>query len=202
MSEPRMSAGPKIAEEQQEPWAPERLVRECRNGSEAAWSAFIDQYKNLIYSIPIKNGFNQEDASEIFQSVSFQILQELPKLREPKALPKWIIQITSHKCIQWRRQQNRYTPTDEHELEAKMTGSGDMADQLLLEAQEEQALRDAIASLSPRCRELISLLFYETPARPYDEIAAHFGMATGSIGFIRGRCLDKLRAVLEKAGVK
>ena len=197
-----MSAGPKVAEEQQEPWAPERLVRECRNGSEEAWSAFIDQYKNLIYSIPIKYGFSQEDASEIFQSVSFEILQELHRLREPKALPKWIIQITSHKCIQWRRQQNRYTPAEEHKLEETMISTDTSADRLLLEAQEEQALRDAISSLSPRCRKLITLLFYETPARPYNEIAAQLGMATGSIGFIRGRCLEKLRAALAKSGAR
>jgi RNA polymerase sigma factor (sigma-70 family) len=196
-----MSAGTKVAEEQQEPWAEERLVRECRKGSEEAWSALIDRYKNLIYSIPIKYGFSQEDASEIFQSVSFEILQELSNLREPKALTKWIIQITSHKCFQWHRQQSRYTSSEDGGLENRSTNQSS-ADQLLLEAQEEQALRDAIASLSPRCRELIGLLFYETPARPYSEVAAQLGIATGSIGFIRGRCLDKLRTALQKAGIK
>lgn len=196
-----MSAGTKVAEEQQEPWAEERLVRECRKGSEEAWSVLIDRYKNLIYSIPIKYGFSQEDASEIFQSVSFEILQELSNLREPKALTKWIIQITSHKCFQWHRQQSRYTSSEDGGLENRSTNQSS-ADQLLLEAQEEQALRDAIASLSPRCRELIGLLFYETPARPYSEVAAQLGIATGSIGFIRGRCLDKLRTALQKAGIK
>ncbi len=195
-----MSAGPKVAEELQEAWAEERLVRECRKGSEEAWSALIDRYKNLIYSIPIKYGFNQEDASEIFQSVSFEILQELAKLREPKALTQWIIQITSHKCFQWSRQQSRFTSTGE--AESQIPSQQSRADQVLLEAQEEQALRDAVASLSPRCRELISLLFYQTPARPYSEVAAQLGVATGSIGFIRGRCLDKLRAALQKAGIK
>jgi RNA polymerase sigma factor (sigma-70 family) len=196
-----MSAGTKVAEEQQEPWAEERLVRECRKGSEEAWSALINRYKNLIYSIPIKYGFSQEDASEIFQSVSFEILQELSNLREPKALTKWIIQITSHKCFQWHRQQSHYTSSEDGGLENRSTNQSG-ADQLLLEAQEEQALRDAIASLSPRCRELIGLLFYETPARPYSEVAAQLGIATGSIGFIRGRCLDKLRTALQKAGIK
>ena len=195
-----MSAGPKVAEEQQEPWAEERLVRECRKGSEEAWSALLDRYKNLIYSIPIKYGFSQEDASEIFQSVSFEILQELPNLREPKALTKWIIQITSHKCFQWHRQQSRYSSSEDEGLENRVMSQQSSADQLLLEAQEEQALRDAIASLSPRCRELIGLLFYETPARPYNEVAAQLGIATGSIGFIRGRCLGRLRKQLEKMG--
>jgi RNA polymerase sigma factor (sigma-70 family) len=197
-----MSAGPKIAEEQHEPWTEERLVQECRKGSEVAWSALIDRYKNLVYSIPIKHGFSQEDASEIFQSVSFAVLQELPNLREPKALTKWIIQITSHKCFQWRRQQSRFTSSEDAALENHAIHQESSADQLLLEAQEEQALRDAVASLSPRCRELIALLFYETPARPYSEVAARLGIATGSIGFIRGRCLHKLRAALQKAGIK
>ncbi|MFL6301013.1 MAG: RNA polymerase sigma factor [Terriglobales bacterium] len=197
-----MSAGPKIAEEKQEPWGEERLVRECRKGSEEAWSALIDRYKNLIYSIPIKYGFNQEDASEIFQSVSFEILQQLPKLREPKALPKWIIQITSHKCFQWHRQQSRFVSSEGDYHDAGTASQQDTADQLLLEAEEEQALRDAIGSLSPRCRELIGLLFYEAPARPYNEVAAQLGIAMGSIGFIRGRCLEKLRVALQKAGIK
>src|SRR4051812_20990556 len=196
-----MSAGPKIAEEQQEPWAEERLVRECRKGSEEAWCVLIDRYKNLIYSIPVKYGFRQEDASEIFQSVSFEILQELPNLREPKALTKWIIQITSHKCFQWHRQESRFVSSDAA-FENSLVDQGDGADRLLAEAQEEQALRDAVTSLSPRCRELIGLLFYETPACPYSEVAARLGIATGSIGFIRGRCLEKLRAALQKVGIK
>jgi RNA polymerase sigma factor (sigma-70 family) len=197
-----MSAGPKVAEESQEPWAEERLVRECRKGSEEAWSALIDRYKNLIYSIPIKYGFNQEDASEIFQSVSFEVLQELANLREPKALTKWIIQITSHKCFQWQRRQSRFTSAEDAGIEGRSISQQGSADQLLLEAQEEQALRDAVASLTPRCRQLIGLLFYQTPARPYSEIAAQLGIATGSVGFIRGRCLDKLRAALQKVGIK
>ena len=44
------------------------------------------------------------------------------------------------------------------------------------------------------------MLFFETPARPYDEIAKELGLATGSIGFIRGRCLAQLRKQLEKKG--
>ena len=34
------------------------------------------------------------------------------------------------------------------------------------------------------------MLFFETPARPYQEVARRLGLAAGSIGFIRGRCLD------------
>ncbi|MFZ3363707.1 MAG: hypothetical protein WA153_09715, partial [Candidatus Acidiferrales bacterium] len=69
-------------------WTDTRLVKECLRGSEAAWSALIDKYKNLIFSIPIKYGFSSDDATDIFQAVCVELLSELPKLRKPKALPK------------------------------------------------------------------------------------------------------------------
>ena len=45
------------------------------------------------------------------------------------------------------------------------------------------------------------MLFYEQPARPYADIARSLGLAEGSIGFIRGRCLGKLRKLLEEKKV-
>jgi hypothetical protein len=44
------------------------------------------------------------------------------------------------------------------------------------------------------------MLFYEHPPYPYTEVARKLGMATGSIGFIRGRCLKRLQAQLEELG--
>jgi hypothetical protein len=47
---------------------------------------------------------------------------------------------------------------------------------------------------------MVRLLFFENPPRPYENIAEELGMATGSIGAIRGRCLAYLRKHLEKRG--
>jgi DNA-directed RNA polymerase specialized sigma24 family protein len=71
-------------------WPDERLVRECCNGNQAAWSALIEKYKNLIFSIPIKFGLSREDAADVFQAVCVDLLMGLPRVREPKALPKWM----------------------------------------------------------------------------------------------------------------
>jgi DNA-directed RNA polymerase specialized sigma24 family protein len=55
--------------------------------------------------------------------------------------------------------------------------------------------------LTPRCQEMIRMLFFEEPAKPYDEVAQSLGLATGSIGFIRGRCLKQMLRVLEELGL-
>lgn len=178
----------------------DRLVRDCLSGSNEAWSALVDKYKNLIFSIPVRYGFSQDAATDIFQAVFLELISQLPQLREPKALPKWLMQTTSHKCFHWMRQQQRFS-RDEVE-DAKIPEGPEIQGiaEDLQEREKEQLLREALAELTPRCRRLIDMLFFETPARPYNEIAKSLGIATGSIGFIRGRCLEKMRRSLEKTG--
>lgn len=185
--------------ELQAAWPDTRLVKECLRGNEEAWSALVDKYKNLIYSIPVKYGFSADDAGDIFQAVCLELLTELPKLRKPKALPRWIMQVAAHKCFHRKRQQQRTEVSDPEDQKLDRSEPA-RAEGILREAEEEQNLRQAILELPPRCRELVHMLFYEEPSRPYQEIAASLGIATGSIGFIRQRCLERLRKRLADAG--
>jgi RNA polymerase sigma factor (sigma-70 family) len=195
-----LTDAPPAAEYAEKSWSDTRLVNECLNGNEAAWGALVDKYKRLIYSIPIRWGFEQEDATDIFQSVIAQLLSELSRLREPEALAGWLIKVTSHQCFKFRKQQRRDNPAaSESEAESVVQPGPDL-ESMLCEAAREQALRRIVLNASEQCRRLIHLLFYETPSRPYGEVAAHLGIATGSIGFIRRKCLDRLRSSLEEAG--
>ena len=196
---PRREEVDTAASSEESSWNDTRLVRECIRGNEDAWAALIDKYKRLIYSIPIKDGLSVDDATDIFQSVCLDLLSELPKLREPKSLPKWIVQVTSHRCLRTKHllQRTELTGEDEKPLDSEVAP---IAERILCEAAEEQSLRDAISGIPPRCQQLVRMLFFEEPPRPYNEIAAELGIATGSIGFIRQRCLERLRKRLDEAG--
>jgi RNA polymerase sigma factor (sigma-70 family) len=175
-----------------------KLVEQCLHGEEAAWIVLLSKYKNLIFSVPIKYGFSREESADIFQSVCLDLLYELKRLREPKALPSWLIRITYNKCFHQQQLKNRH-PTESVEVEVAAAAE-EIPDSRLQELQREGALRAALGSLSPRCHKLVEMLFFESPARPYDEIAKSMAIATGSIGSIRRRCLDDLRKTLEEAG--
>lgn len=178
-----------------------RLVRRCLEGDQDAWSSLLERYKRLIYSIPVKCGLTQQEATDIFQDVCVELLAELPRLREPRALPKWLSQVTAHKCAQLKRLANRQPSAPADKID-DVADAGDLTEQVLLDVEREQALRDAVAALPPRCRQLIQALFYETPAKPYRDIARDLNLACGSIGFIRGRCLGRLRTELRKNGFR
>ena len=177
------------------------LVRACLDGDAEAWATVMGKYKRLIYSIPIKFGAQPDDAAEIFQAVCADLVSELPRLRRHEALKPWLMRVTRHKTMHWKsrsRRESLWTQPDdapEHLVKADETGT-----RLLEEVEREQAIRQAVASLPPRCQEMVRLLFYEQPPLPYNEVARRLGLATGSIGFIRGRCLKKLRTQLKAAG--
>jgi RNA polymerase sigma factor (sigma-70 family) len=171
------------------------LVKQCLQGNEAAWSNLIAKYKNLIYSIPVRYGLSQEDSADIFQTVCLDLLNELPRLREPNALAGWLIQVTRNKCFHRKRGQQRQSSV---EVEGEPSPPVDESESLIAQIEREQLLREALLDLAPRCRKLVEMLFFEIPARPYEEVAKDLDVALGSIGFIRRRCLDKLRVRLEQ----
>lgn len=190
-----MPASPRAAREIEAFKQDDVLVQECLKGNEEAWSALIDKYKNLIFSIPVKYGFSRDAAADIFQAVCLGVLQDLTQLREPRALAAWLIQMTSHQCFRWKREHRNETAGFE---EGMADQGSEMPDEFLREIEHEQIVREAMAALSPDCNRLVQLLFFESPPVPYEEAAKRLGMAKGSIGATRMRCLDKLRTWLEK----
>lgn len=189
----------KTTEEKRAAWPDTRLLKECLRGSEEAWSALVDKYKNLIFSIPVKYGFSSDESTDIFQGVCLEMLTELHKLREPRALPKWIMQVTAHKCFHRKRQLQRIDGSDPEEI-LKDESVPARAEGILREAEQEQILRLAVGELPDRCRRLVQMLFFQEPSLPYQEIARALGIAVGSIGFTRQRCLERLHRRLTELG--
>ncbi len=180
-------------------WSDTRLVKACLSGDEEAWSSLIDKYKALIYSIPVKYGLSRQEAADVFQATCTELLVRLPELREPRALPKWLMQVAHHESYRWKRQSQRTVSRDaETDLPEPTTPA--IAESLVQQTQEEQMLREAMTVLTPQCRRLVELLFFETPSRPYTEVAAELGLAVGSIGFTRQKCLERLRVQLDGLG--
>lgn len=174
----------------------EQLIKSCLDGQPEAWSELIEKYKNLIYSVPIRLGMYQ-DAGDIFQAVCLNLLSNLSQLREHRALPKWLMQTCYHECLSCQRANSRHTelsPAEAETIQAEVPGD------ILVQLEQEQVLREAIREMPPRCERMIRMLFFEIPARSYAEVARELGLATGSIGFIRSRCLDRLRKHLEMKG--
>ena len=74
--------------------------------------------------------------------------------------------------------------------------SGPEVDEGLLAEERAQAVRDALSCLPGQWRRLVELLMADPPAS-YAEISDQLGLPVGSIGPTRGRCLERLRILLQ-----
>ncbi len=188
------------ARQPQSGWSDEDLIRACLDGEERAWSALIEKYKNLVYSAPVKYRMSPEDAADIFQSVWLEAYKEIGKLRSAGAFRGWLITVSTNKCYQWsRKAAARGTALGDGEA-PEVPDQRPLAREVHLDLERDQLMRDAIVGLPDRCRKMIELLFFTDPPIAYRDLAERLGLAEGSIGFIRGRCLKKLRTALEQRG--
>jgi RNA polymerase sigma factor (sigma-70 family) len=169
------------------------LVARARGGDQRAWDAIVERYAPLVWSICRRYRLSGADTDDAGQAVWLQLVDRLDTIRDPAALRGWPATTTRRECGRIVRAARRAPPpgyvldTDKIPDERIAT-----ADDELIAAERHAALREAFSHLPPRCQRLIALLI-EDPPLPYAEISARLGLPAGSIGPIRGRCLDRLR---------
>lgn len=173
-----------------------RLVGRALDGDKSAWDELVERYAPLVWSICRRHRLSKADSEDVGQSVWLRLVENLPGLREPAALPGWVATTTQRECLRLLRLGRRTEPVDPLANSKDLADEGRAAvDEDLLLQERRHAVRSAFAELSERCRRLLSLLV-EDPPKPYGEISAAMVMPIGSIGPTRTRCLDKLRAAL------
>ncbi len=184
-------------------WEDKRLVDACLGGDDGAWNALVDKYKNLVYGIAVRYGAQPDDAADLFQAVWIDVYEELGRLRKRGSVRSWLISVTRHKCYHWKRKYRREALKVANDVHEPAVEAQTAVDPIAIEDLErDQLVGESIATLPPRCQELICLLFFVDPPRPYKEVARTLGLAIGSIGFIRGRCLKRLQKNLERRNVR
>ena len=180
------------------------LIERCLAGDEAAWEALVRRYANLVHGLVGRAGLGPDEAADAFQSVFVIVWRNMELLKEPQAFPGWLATIARREAIRMARGRERRARRDQRmsaDPTARVLPSGAPRADEVAEGTERAALvGHALERMDARCRELLRLLFWETPSPSYDETAARLGMPIGSLGPTRGRCLEKLRAALSELG--
>lgn len=178
------------------------LWKACVSGDDSAWSQLVDRYQRLIYAVPRRAGLTEEQCSDVFQDVFLLLLQKVNEIEQPDRIRSWIVTTAKYKT--WaavRASKGDRSSASEEEMEAEIQRLADrspLADEMLVELEQQHIIRTALSMLEERCRKIISMIYLQDAAASYADVAIEIGVGETSISPLRARCLKKLEKILRK----
>ena len=176
------------------------LVAAAVQGDQEAWNQIVARYMPLVSSVMSKYRLTAEDAQDVSQTLWLRLVEHLSEIREPRALPAWIVTTTRNEALRVLATRQRCVLVDPQTGSDLETPDHCELDDELLREERQQALRDGLAELKPHHRELLVLLMTDPPMS-YEQISQQLGISVGSIGPTRARALEQLRSTSALKGL-
>jgi RNA polymerase sigma factor (sigma-70 family) len=170
------------------------LVDAARGGSDDAVGQLVRELSPMLWQVARATGLGADDAQDVLQTVWTRLLANLDRIRTSASVVGWLVVTTRREAWRVRATARRQLPADQEWLSA-FPDHAPGSEEVVIGNDQRRALWLAIGQLSPRCQELLRIIAF-VPRPNYQAVAAELGMPTGSIGPTRGRCLAKLRALL------
>lgn len=173
------------------------LVRKAAAGDKSAWERLVDQYSRLIWAMTRDFRLPEADAADVVQATWLRLLEHIDRIEYPERVGSWLATTARHECLRHLAASKRVMLVDDHDAAFRSTAVHQQdIDERLLAEERAEAVRDAMSTLPSRSQRLLELLMADPPVS-YLEISDQLGVPVGSIGPTRGRCLERLRLMLQ-----
>ncbi len=172
------------------------LVRRAAEGDRHAWEGLVDQYARLIWSITVDFKLTESDASDVAQTTWLRLLQHIDRIERPDRVGSWLAATARNECLRSLAARKRVVPVHDDVELTSVVAHEPGVDERLLADERDQVVRDALSHLPRRWQRLLEMLMADPPVS-YADISDELGLPVGSIGPTRGRCLARLRILLQ-----
>ena len=173
-----------------------QLVRSAADGDRRAWERLVNQYARLIWAITADFKLTESDAADVAQTTWLRLLEHIDRIEYPDRVGSWLAATARNECLRGLAARKRVVLAQDDEVLTGVVASSPEVDERILADERAQVVRDALSHLPGRWQRLLELLMADPPAS-YAEISDQLDLPIGSIGPTRGRCLARLRIVLQ-----
>lgn len=165
-----------------------------RDGDSARMNDLVDMLTPILWHTARAQGLGNALAEDAVQTSWLRLVENTDRIGDPQAVMAWLIVTVKRESWRVAKQAQRLTADPEAAAEEPASTPGPEAIAILTERQ--RVLWWHLARLTPTCRELLRVIAFAD--RPdYAAVSHSLGMPVGSIGPTRGRCLAKLRSLLQ-----
>lgn len=176
-----------------------RTVQAAVLGEQAAWRALYRRYNPLVTATAAKFRLSTASIEDVSQTVWGLLVTHLGRIREPRALPGWIVTTTRNESYRVLRIDARCAPSDPTADQRIEVVDRTEPGANVYRAELSRELDELIDMLNVEQRRLMRMLLAD-PQPSYAEISRTLSIPLGSIGPTRARCLARMRTHSKRRG--
>jgi RNA polymerase sigma factor (sigma-70 family) len=173
------------------------VVRLAAGGCSKAWQELVERFGGMIAATGRRYRLGAADVAELQQLTWLRLLENIHKIEQPERIGGWLATTARRESLQLLRRASKYHAGADEVLANMADDNLPEPDAAPIAAEREALVRKAWERLAPRCQELLSLLMVDDPLG-YKDLSEMLAMPVGSIGPTRGRCLEKLRRLVDE----
>jgi RNA polymerase sigma factor (sigma-70 family) len=173
-----------------------QVVRQAALGDRASWEQLVAKYSRLIWAMTRDFKLADSDAADVVQATWLRLLEHIDRIEHPDRIGSWLATTARHECLRHVARRKKVILVDDDLAFSDVSTEQPDLDERLIADENAEAVRQALSRLPWRWRRLLELLMTDPPAS-YAEISSQLGLPVGSIGPTRGRCLERLRVLLQ-----
>lgn len=174
------------------------LLQSAQSGNRESLNKIVVELSPVLWQVARAQGLDREAAEDAIQCTWLSLLRHLDQIHSPIALTAWLVTATKREAWRTRTAHRAEQPLDGDRI-SDTADPQPLPEERVLLAERHRDVWTAVRRLPQRCQELLRVVAFSH--RPdYDAVATALGMPRGSIGPTRGRCLAKLRTLLDPDG--
>lgn len=175
------------------------IIEQVLAGDNNAFGQLVELYQDRVYNLALRMCGNQDDAFDLSQEAFFRAWRGLSGFQFESAFSTWLFRLTSNVCLDWLRAKKR-RPTvslttvddEDQEVQMELPDPGKSPEELLLAAEDREALAKAMNQLPVEYRQILTLRAIDDLS--YTQIAEILKLREGTV---KSR-LNRARAALRK----
>ena len=176
------------------------LIARIAGGCEASLGLFYEQTLPRVHGLALRITQRRDVAEEVCVETYWQVWREAVRFDGARGHPlAWLMMMARSRALDALRRLDQAESCADPEiyLDGDAHAGGSALD-LLLDAERDAALRQALDMLTPVQRLMIALAFYRDYS--HQDISDHTGLPLGTVKSHLKRAQDSLRKVLAQAG--
>ena len=173
-----------------------QVVRQAALGDRSSWEQLVSKYSRLIWAMTRDFKLADSDAADVVQATWLRLLEHIDRIEHPDRVGSWLAATARNECLRSLAARKRVVLSQDYAELGDSAAHEPEIDERLLAAERAQVVRDALSCLPRRWQRLLEMLMADPPAS-YADISDELELPIGSIGPTRGRCLARLRVLLQ-----